>query len=50
MNIVEISYVPSKDSIISRTTFSDVKVSWSDDSPYFNFKIPEDAKTISKSE
>ena len=50
MNIVEISYVPSKDSIISRTTFSDVKLSWSDDdSPYFNFKIPEDAKPISKS-
>ena len=49
MNIVEISYIPSKDSIISRTSFSDVKVSWSDDSPYFNFKIPEDAKPISQS-
>lgn len=50
MNIVEISYVPAKDSIISRTTFSEVKVTWSDDSsPYFNFKIPDDAKPISNS-
>ena len=48
MDIVEIRYAPSKDSIVSRTTFFDVKVSWSGDDPYFNFKIPEDAKPISK--
>lgn len=50
MQIVEISYKSETDSIISRTSFSDVKVSWTDDNSYFNFKIPEDAKPISKDE
>lgn len=50
MQIVEISYKSETDSIISRTSFSDVKVSLTDDNSYFNFKIPEDAKPISKDE
>ena len=42
--IIEINYLPKGDSIISRTVFSDVKVSSSPDNSFFNFKIPEDAK------
>ena len=45
--IIEISYLPSGDSIINRTVFSDVKVTSTADSPYFNFKIPENAKPLS---
>lgn len=44
--IIEISYRPSGDSVISRTVFSAVKVSLSAEGPYFNFKIPENAKPI----
>ncbi len=46
LKIIEISYKPTGDSIISRTVFSDVKVSSTTDSPYFNFKIPENAKPV----
>lgn len=42
--IIEISYLPEGDSIISRTVFSNVNISSSSDNSYFNFKIPEDAK------
>lgn len=42
--IIEINYLPKGDSIISRTVFSDVKISSAPDNLYFNFKIPEDAK------
>lgn len=45
--IIEISYKPSGDSIISRTVFSDVKVSSTPDNSYFNFKIPGNAKPVS---
>jgi hypothetical protein len=44
LKIIEISYLPSGDSIINRTLFSDVKISSTTDDRYFNFKIPEDAK------
>lgn len=44
--IIEISYLPSGDSIITRTIFSDVKVSSKADNSYFNFKIPENAKPL----
>lgn len=44
LKIIEISYMPSGDSIINRTVFSDVKVSSSADDTYFNFKIPDNAK------
>ncbi|HKJ78002.1 MAG TPA: hypothetical protein VKA10_00650 [Prolixibacteraceae bacterium] len=47
MKIIEISYKPSGDSIISRTVFSDVNVSSVADNSYFNFKIPENAKPVS---
>ncbi|HKL32449.1 MAG TPA: hypothetical protein VJ919_07950 [Tangfeifania sp.] len=45
--IIEISYNPAGDSIISRTVFSDVNVSPVADNSYFNFKIPENAKPVS---
>lgn len=44
--IIEISYLPSGDSIINRTVFSDVKVTSTADNSYFNFKIPENAKPL----
>jgi hypothetical protein len=47
LKIIEISYLPSGDSIINRTLFSNVKVSSSPDDKYFNFKIPDDAKPLS---
>ena len=50
MKIIEISYKSAKDSIMSRTEFSNVKVLSSADNSYFDFKIPEDAKSIAKSE
>ena len=46
LKIIEISYMPSGDSIINRTLFSDVKVSSSADNKYFNFKIPDNAKPL----
>ena len=46
MKIIEISYKPSGDSIISRTIFSDVNVSSVANNSYFNFKIPENAKPV----
>ena len=49
MKIIEISYKPTGDSIISRTIFSDVKISSSADNSYFDFKIPDDAKPVKAS-
>lgn len=50
MKIIEISFRTPGDSIISRTVFSDVKVSSTADNSYFDFKIPEDAKPIKPAE
>jgi hypothetical protein len=50
MKILEISYKSDKDSIMSRTEFSNVKISSSADNSYFDFKIPEDAKPIATGE
>lgn len=50
LKVIEINYKPSGDSIISRTVFSDVKVSSTADNSYFDFKIPEDAKPIKPAE
>jgi len=44
LKIIEISYLPSGDSIVNRTIFSDVKVATTANDKYFSFKIPEDAK------
>jgi hypothetical protein len=44
--IIEISYLPSGDSLINRTLFSNVKVSNTADDKYFNFKIPDNAKPL----
>lgn len=46
LKIIEISYLPSGDSIVTRTLFSNVKASPSGDDEYFNFKIPENAKPL----
>jgi hypothetical protein len=46
LKIIEISYLPSGDSIINRTLFSNVKVSSSADDKFFNFKIPDNAKPL----
>jgi hypothetical protein len=46
LKIIEISYMPSGDSIINRTIFSNIKVSSSPDGKYFNFKIPDNAKPV----
>ena len=46
LKIIEISYLPSGDSIINRTLFSEVKVSSLANDKYFNFKIPDDAKPV----
>ncbi|MFW6246227.1 MAG: hypothetical protein ACOC13_02125 [Tangfeifania sp.] len=50
MKIIEISYKPSGDSIISRTVFSDVNISSVANNSYFNFKIPENAKPVAVEE
>lgn len=47
LKIIEISYLPSGDSIINRTLFENVNVSATAESKYFNFKIPENAKPVS---
>jgi len=46
LKIIEISYMPSGDSIVNRTLFSNVKVSTSADDKYFDFKIPDNAKPL----
>lgn len=46
LKIIEINYLPTGDSIINRTLFSNVKVSSSADNKYFNFKIPDNAKPV----
>ena len=48
LKIIEISYLPSGDSIVTRTQFSNVRVSETADNEYFNFKIPENAKPLGK--
>lgn len=46
LKIIEISYLPSGDSLVNRTLFSNVKVSSTADDKYFNFKIPDNAKSL----
>lgn len=44
LKITEISYLNEQDSIIQRMNFSNLNISNTPSSPYFNFKIPENAK------
>lgn len=44
--IIEISYLPTGDSVVNRTVFSEISISPTTDNPFFNFKIPSDAKPI----
>lgn len=46
LKIIEINYLPSGDSIVTRTLFSNVKASSLADDENFNFKIPENAKPL----
>jgi hypothetical protein len=46
LKIIEISYLPSGDSVINRTQFSEVKLASVPENKYFNFKIPDNAKPI----
>lgn len=48
MKVIEISYKPSGDSIVSRTIFSDMQISGTPNSEYFNFKTPDDAIPMEK--
>ncbi|WP_372639365.1 hypothetical protein [Ancylomarina sp.] len=48
-NVTEISYTPEKDSIVQRTIYSNIKVSNTPSSSYFNFKVPDNAK-VNKSD
>jgi hypothetical protein len=47
LKIIEINYLPSGDSVINRTQFSNIKITSSADNQYFNFKIPENARPFS---
>lgn len=49
MKIIEISYLPSGDSIVNRTVFSNIKISSTANDQYFNFKIPDNAKPYGSS-
>ena len=48
LRITEISYTQPGDSTIKRTIFSDVNVSYTANSDFFNFKIPDNAEPIKK--
>jgi hypothetical protein len=50
MKIIEISYKETGDSIINRTIISDVKVSATANNSYFDFKIPDDTKPVTKNQ
>lgn len=45
---VEYDYLPSGDSIITRKTFSDIKIGKKAKSTHFDFKVPDDAKSVSE--
>ena len=42
--VTNVSYTTSRDSVITRTTYSDVKVD--PDSPLFDFQVPADARLV----
>lgn len=46
LTITEFNYLPGGDSIVNRVKFSDVRINQRAVSPWFNFKIPHDAKII----
>lgn len=48
LRITEIGYLESGDSTIKRTIFSNVNITTSPASEFFNFKIPDDATPIKK--
>ncbi len=44
--ITEFNYLPGNDSIVNRIRFSDIKINREASSPWFQFRIPEDAKVL----
>lgn len=44
--VIDIAYLPTGDSTITRTMYSDIQVSDVAESEYFNFEIPKDAKSV----
>ncbi|MDA3879455.1 MAG: hypothetical protein PF436_03615 [Prolixibacteraceae bacterium] len=44
--VIDIAYQPGGDSTITRTMYKNIEVSDVPDSEYFNFEIPEDAKSV----
>lgn len=50
MNITEFQYLPDGDSIVSRRSYSNVKINESVENTYLNFKIPANAKLVKSAE
>ena len=46
LTVTEFNYLPGNDSIVNRIRFSDVKINHRANSPWFNFRIPDDAKIL----
>ena len=44
LKVVEFNYLPDGDSVVNRIVYSDVRLNEQANSPYFNFKVPENAK------
>jgi hypothetical protein len=44
--VIDIAYLSTGDSTITRTMYSDIQVSDVAESEYFNFEIPKDAKSV----
>ncbi len=44
--ITEINYISDTDSVVSRITYSNLKVGADATGEFFDFKIPEDAKIV----
>lgn len=44
--VTEFNYLPGNDSIVNRLRFSDIRINHQANSPWFNFKIPVDARVL----
>lgn len=44
--VTEFNYLPGNDSIVNRVKFADIRINHQASSPWFNFKIPDDAKAL----
>ncbi len=46
LTVTEFNYLPGNDSIVNRIRFNDVRINHRANSPWFNFRIPDDAKIL----